>query len=78
MKVKQDREGKSFQATDQHVELVVLEGRDVDRQIGGKIAKIIMCYFYTSYDIKYRCNFIENVNNLQIFIKSYHNSRSWI
>ena len=35
MKIKQDREGKSFQATDQHVELVVLEGPDADKQIGG-------------------------------------------
>ena len=35
MKIKQDREGKSFQATGQHVELVVLEGPDADKQIGG-------------------------------------------
>ena len=35
MKIKQDREGKSFQATDQHAELVELEGPDADKQIGG-------------------------------------------
>ena len=35
MKIKQDREEKSFQATNQHVELVVLEGPDADKQIGG-------------------------------------------
>ena len=35
MKIKQDREGKNFQATDQHAELVVLEGPDADKQIGG-------------------------------------------
>ena len=35
MKIKQDREGKNFQAADQHAELVVLEGPDADKQIGG-------------------------------------------